>query len=320
MASTVWRGQLTFGLVSFPVRLHIAARRQRVRMHYVRRTPSQATALEHEAETPPGEEPAEVAESDENAGAAPAPVARVKQEFLTAADERPVPRQELLRGYEVAPEQYVTFSNEELRSLRPATSPDMQILRSVRLSEIDPVYFETSYYVVPDKGGERAYALLFAALQRTDYVAIAKVAMHGREHVIVVRPGRRGLLAHTMFYNDEIRAGTEFQTNISDVAPKELELAKTFVDAIAGPFAPEEFKDAYREQVQNLISSKVERRQVAASTPAMRPAHAPVVNILDALKKSLETTKKPVKAEPQPARRAPGKVTQLKSKGHRRKG
>jgi DNA end-binding protein Ku len=264
---------------------------------------------------------------DEGDGTASAPiVTRIKQEFLSGSDERPVPKQELLRGYEVAPELYVTFSNEELRKIRPATSPEMQILRSVRLAEIDPVYFETSYYVVPDKGGERAYALLFEALRKTEYVALAKVAMHGREHIVAVRPGKRGLLAHTMFYNDEVRAGNEYQTDAAGVAPKELELARTFVEAIAGPFAPEEFKDSYRENVQSLISSKLERKEIAASSPAPQTAAAPVVNILDALKKSLEITKKPAKTEEPKTeqtapRRAPGKVTELKSKPQqRRKG
>jgi len=321
MASSVWRGQLTFGLVSFPVRLQIAARRERVRMHYLRRAQKpQPVDEEPEAEEPPNA-PRErsVAAEPSDAEAPAPPVTRIKQEFLAEADQRPVPREELLRGYEVAPDQYVTFSNEELGKLRPTTSPDMQILRSVRLPEIDPVYFETSYYVMPDKGGERAYALLFAALEKTQYVAIAKVAMHGREHILVVRPGHKGLLAHTMFYNDEIRAGNEFQTDTSEVTAKELELATKFVEAISGPFAPEEFKDTYREQVQNLISSKIENKQVAASATATPRAAAPVVNILDALKRSLESAKKRAKTEVQSPRRAPGKVTELKSRVPKRK-
>src|SRR5688572_890841 len=306
MASTVWRGQLTFGLVSFPVRLHPAARKERVRMHYLRKAPPKTASVEEELQS----DVRSYAQSDRSSAGGPLrfeqsehsddgrpflqsnspettslPVTRLTQEFISLSDERPVPRQELLKGHEVAPEQYVTFTTEELRKLRPATSPDMQILRSVRLAEIDPVYFETSYYVVPDRGGERAYALLFAALQKTQYVAIAKVAMHGQEHIMVVRPGRKGLLAHTMFYSDEVRAENEFQTSSREVAPKELELATTFVEAISGPFAPEEFTDSYRERVQNLISSKVERKDVAPSAPVSQPVSAPVVDIMDALRK-----------------------------------
>jgi DNA end-binding protein Ku len=337
MAATVWRGQLTFGLVSFPVRLYTAARKERVRLHYLRKTPTKPEEVPEPEDEPSYtrsgrykdaplhlEEPAQgrgVGDSfrPDHPDAAALPVARVKQELMSVSDERPVPREELLKGYEVGPERYVTFTNEELRRLRPATSPDMQILRSVRLADIDPVYFETSYFVAPDHGGERAYALLFAALQRTQYVAIAKVTMHGREHILVVRPGHKGLLAHTMYYNDEIRAQNEFETSASEVAPKELELATTFVEAISGPFAPEEFKDSYREQVQNMISSKMERSELAASAPAPQPVSAPVVNILEALKKSLELARKPAKGEVQVSGRPPGKVTELKSKSQKRK-
>ena len=132
----------------------------------------------------------------------------------------------------------------------------MEIVRSVRLSEIDPVFFETSYYVVPDRGGEKAYAILFEALRQTQHVALARVGMYGREHVVIVRPGEHGILAHTMFYVDEIRFENEFRANVQGVGPKELELARTFLEAIEAPFAPEEFKDVYREELQAMIAKK----------------------------------------------------------------
>ena len=197
----------------------------------------------------------------------------------------------MLRGYEVAPNQYVTVKSEELRQLRLPTSPTMEILRTTRLPEIDPLYFETSYYVVPERMGERAYALFYAALQETNYAALAKVAMHGREHIMLVRPGKKGLLAHTLYYNDELRADTEFAPDLSAVSQKELALAKTFVEAIAGPFAPGEFKDTYREQLQGLIAAKTARQKIA---PAARVATSPspVVDIMEALTKSLERAKR----------------------------
>src|ERR1043166_6493495 len=108
----------------------------------------------------------------------------------------------------------------------------MEIVRSVRLAEIDPVFFETSYYVVPDPGGEKAYAILYEALKKTEHVALARVGMYGREHVVIVRPGEHGILAHTMFYTDEIRFENEFRAKVEGVGPKELELAKTFLEAI----------------------------------------------------------------------------------------
>jgi DNA end-binding protein Ku len=169
--------------------------------------------------------------------------------LVTTGYEQPVTRAGVLRGYEVEPDQYVVFDRDELRGLQRRTSPTMEIVRSVRLAEIDPVFFETSYYVVPDRGGEKAYAILFEALRETQHVALARVGMYGREHVVIVRPGEHGILAHTMFYVDEIRFENEFRANVQGVGPKELELARTFLEAIEAPFAPEEFKDVYREEL-----------------------------------------------------------------------
>ena len=296
MASTVWKGQLTFGLVSVPVRLYRAARKERVRMHYV-------AAAEPTHEGPTKEEPEPwkprlveaTGDEEEELSAAP-PVTRVTQTLQTAEGERPVLRGALLKAHEVAPDQYVTFTQQEIRALRPKTSTEMQIVRSVRLEEIDPVYFETSYYVAPDRGGERAYSLLFAALKESKYVALATVAMHGSEHVVIIRPGSRGLLAHTMYYQDEVRGENEHEAKAGDVAPKELALAKTFVDAIAAPFDPGEFKDTHREKLEALIAEKSARGEVAAA-PAEAGSPVPAIDIMEALRRSIEAQKKPAAQE-----------------------
>ena len=324
MPSTVWRGQLTFGLVSVPVRLHRAARKERIKLQYVGR----AASVEEEESPPPVPLAGTKAGRNEpipiqGPSATPSvnddvedvvPVAPLKQNYASP-DGQTVPRTEVLRGYEVAPNQYVTVNSDELRQLKIPTSSTMEILRTTRLPEIDPLYFETSYYVVPEPMGQRAYALLYAALQETNYAALAKVAMHGREHIMLVRPGKKGLLAHTLYYNDELRADTEFATDISSVTPKELTLAKIFVEAIAGPFAPEEFKDTYREQLQKLIAGKTARQEVS---PAARTATtpAPIVDIMAALTKSLERAKASAAPASSP-RRQPGKATT--DKGKRRK-
>src|SRR5262245_63195960 len=186
----------------------------------------------------------------------------------------------------------------------------MEIVRSVLLSEIDPVYFDTSYYVVPDRVGEKAYALLFAALQATGHVALARVGMYGREHVVIVRPGKHGMLAHTMFYTDEIRFENEFRTDVQSVGAKEFELAKTFLRALEAPFAPEEFKDVYREELQALIANKLAQEGVAtAQTPG---GGSSVPDILEALKKTIAMIQKPVASDAQPGKKAPGEVTEIK--------
>jgi DNA end-binding protein Ku len=187
MPSIVWKGQLTFGLVSIPVMLYRAARRERVRMHYVHRhgVPEEPA---DEAEANPPEVAPRFAErapqqleafpsrteaEREPTPQPPAPVTRVRQALVTP-EERPQ-RADVLRGYEVEPDRYVVFDREELRGLQRKTSLTMEIVRSVKLTEIDPVFFETSYYVVPDRGGEKAYAILFRALQETGQVALARV-------------------------------------------------------------------------------------------------------------------------------------------------
>jgi len=226
----------------------------------------------------------------------------------SAEDAEPIPREEILKGYEYQPDQYVLVSKEELRSITPKTSNDIQILEFVHLREIDPVYLETSYYAEPEPGGEKPYALLYRALRQTGYVALAQIAMHRREHVAIIRPGERGILMHTMYYTNEVRKDQEFTADLALVAPRELDLAVKLIGALAGKFEPEKFRDKYREQVEALIAAKIEGRDVVAGE-GVPAAAAPVANIMDALKKSLAAARKPVaRAEtadsrPKPQRR-----------------
>jgi DNA end-binding protein Ku len=170
------------------------------------------------------------------------------------------------------------------------------------MEEIDPVFLETSYYVHPGNGAEHSYALFYRALQESEYAALAEVAMHGRQHVMVIRSGPKGLIAHTMYYVNEVRAGEEHAAE-SDVPVKELELARKFVEAIAAPFSPEEFTDRYREQLQALIASKetVASRTAEAPIPA---ASGNVIDIMEALQKSLDKVRAEKRQAPKPAGRA----------------
>src|SRR5579885_1916973 len=169
MPSIVWKGHLTFGLVSIPVKLFRAARRERVSLHYVHRPepaapPAMAPMTGRGADPAKSEtrsprfEPAPAAAEPQTAPL-PAPVTRVRQALVTTGDEQPITRADVLRGYEVEPDHYVVFDREELRGLQRRTSPTMEIVRSVRLSEIDPVFFETSYYVVPDLCAEQDHRI-----------------------------------------------------------------------------------------------------------------------------------------------------------------
>jgi DNA end-binding protein Ku len=316
MPSIVWKGHLTFGLVSIPVKLYRAARRERVKTHFVHRHEEPAPEVSplfryrgNEPNEPERQPPHRDIEDAEQA--TPPPVSRVRQALVTREDEQPVSRAEVLRGYEIEPSQYVVLERDELKSLQRRTSTNMEIVRSVRLAEIDPVFFETSYYVVPDRGGEKSYALLFASLKDTQRVALAGVGMYGREHVVIVRPDQHGMLAHTMFYTDEIRFESEFRADVNGLSSKERELAATFLEAIEAPFSPEEFKDEYREQLEALIAKK-RAATGAAPVVASDVPPAPLVDILEALKQSIAIARKPPAQETRPTRKTAGSVAEAK--------
>jgi DNA end-binding protein Ku len=164
----------------------------------------------------------------------------------------------------------------------------LQILATVPSGEIDPVYFETAYYLVPDRGGEKAYSMLYEAMRRAGYFALGKLAMHGREHVVVVRPGVTGLVMHTMFYQDELRREQEYRADPNLVTARELDLARLFLESLKTPFEPEHYKDAYRERLRELIDAKLQGREVARAAAAPAPQ---AVDLIEALKESLAARK-----------------------------
>ena len=291
MATSVWKGHLTFGLVSIPVKLYRAARAEKVGFRQIH----EATGARVRQTLYREPQPSLTAQAVQNCTSQAevgltAPVSRTKQ---TADRTIPFPgpvevsRDELAKGYEYEPGRYIVLSKEEMENITPRTAYEMQILEFVNLAEVDPVYFETSYYVTPDRAGERACALLFQALRGSGYVAIAQVAMHRREHVVVIRPGRTGIVLHTMFYETEIRREDEYRTDPAKVSEKELELALLLVNNLAAPFDPSKYRDSYREKLDTLIAAKL---QGLPSTARDAPTRAPVVNILDALQRSLQST------------------------------
>ena len=257
MASTVWKGHLTFGLLSLPVRLYSAARSETVSFNQLHKT-------DH---------------------------SRVKQVLYCQAEDKPIQRSDIVKGYEYEKDKYVVVEDEEIKKVAPKTAKTMEVLEFVKAGEVDPIYLESSYYLAPDEGGEKPYALLFEALRQSGYVGVANIAMHNREHIVILRPGSKGILLHTMYYPNEIRQVEEFRTDTSAVKPKELELAKTLVESLEAPFEPDKYKDNYRENLLAMIQAKVEGKEVVETA---QPAHkAPVIDILEALKMSLAEGKKP---------------------------
>jgi DNA end-binding protein Ku len=256
MATSVWKGHLTFGLVSLPVKLFTAARSETLSFNQLHKHDN----------------------------------SRVKQVIYCQAEDKPIPRDEIVKGYEYEKGKYVVVQDEDIKKVAPKTAKVMEIQEFVKAGDVDPVYLENSYYMAPDEGGEKPYALLFEALRETKYFAIAKIAMHNREHVVVLRPGERGMILHTMYYSDEVRATEEFRTDITKVSEREMNLAKMLVESLAAEFEPQKYHDTYRDNLRTMIEAKVEGHKVV-ETP--EPHIAPVIDIMEALKKSLEGRKPP---------------------------
>jgi DNA end-binding protein Ku len=241
-------------------------------------------------------------------------VAPVRRAYIPQ-DEGPVlGADQLQRGYEVAPGRFAVIQPEELRRLRQPTSAAMQILRSVHMEEIDPLFLETSYYIAPGPGGDHSYGLFYRALKESGYAALAEVAMHGRQHVVVIRAGQKGLIAHTMYYVTEVRAGEEHPAQTGEISEREFDLARKFIEAIAEPFRPEEFTDRYREQIESLIASR-ETVPSHASAAAGPGAHGIVVDIMDALRKSLDK----VRSEKAVARKPAAAAESVRARPHKRR-
>jgi DNA end-binding protein Ku len=297
MAATVWRGRIAFGLVSIPVRLYKAARRERVRFHRVYR-PAAETATEAEPEpdldledaapSPRFEREPPPAEED-------APVQRVHTMLTRSEEPEPVRPMEVLKGFEVEKGRYAVLKPQEIAAVRPKTSTEIDLTEFIHLQEIDPVFFDASFYATPDKGGDKPYALLFQALQESGYAGLGTLAMHGRDHSVVIRPGSRGIIVHTLFYPNEVRAGEEFSSNLDLASKKETEMAIQLVRALAAPFDPAKLKSTYEERLKELVAARTPAPLIGhEEEPAAR---APVIDIMQALKASLDRARKPAARE-----------------------
>lgn len=265
MASTIWKGHITFGLVSLPVKLVAAARSETISFNQLHKPDN----------------------------------SRVRQVLYCIAEDKPVPRSELVKGYEYEKDRYVVIEDEDIKRIQPKTAKVMEILEFVKAGEMDPIILESSYYIQPDEAGEKPYALLFEAMRRSGYNAVAKLTMHNREHVVILRPGKHGMILHTMYYRDEIRAMDEFRTSTDQLQERELKMAESLIEALAAPFDHERYRDTYRETLRSMIDAKIAGEDVVAAP--QEAELAPVIDIMEALKSSLASLKKPPAAVAQPA-------------------
>jgi DNA end-binding protein Ku len=284
---SVGTGTISFGLVSIPVRLYTATSSANVSFNLLHAKCG----------------------------------SRIRQQTFCPVCNATVDRSELVRGYEFAKDQYVRVADDELKALEGESSKIIDIAEFVPLDRVDPIYFERTYYLGPDKGGEKAYRLLADAMAKTQRVALAKFVMRGKESLVLIRAAQEGLLLHTMYFADEVRDFAEIDRGQSaKIKGGELELAQQLIEGLSNDqFKPEEYRDEYRGRVLDLINRKVAGQEVTVSAPPQ--PRAQVIDLMEALKESLaarttasasETRKPPVRvtkrAEPAraPARKAQG--------------
>ncbi|MBI1845592.1 MAG: Ku protein [Candidatus Rokubacteria bacterium] len=232
---------------------------------------------------------------------------RIKQQTFCPTCNETIERSALVRGYEFAKDQYVRVTDDELKALEGEASKVIDIAEFVPLATVDPIYFEKTYYLGPDKGGEKPYRLLAEAMAGAGQVALAKFVMRGKESLVLIRAAQGGLMLHTMYFADEVRSFAEIEKGAgAAIQPRELELARQLLDGLAGEaFDPARYKDEYRERVTALLDDKAGGRQVTAAGP--KAARPQVVDLMEALRASLakRPEKKPLTKAKRPAAEAP---------------
>jgi DNA end-binding protein Ku len=212
---------------------------------------------------------------------------RLRQQMICPVDNEVVDRSQIVKGYEFQKDQYVRFTDEEIKALEGEASKMIDITEFVPLSTVDPIYFEKTYYLGPDKGGEKAYRLLADAMAKTERVALAKFVMRGKESLVLIRPSQHGLMLHTMYFADEVRDFSEVGKGESATLKEgELGLALRLIEDLSHEeFKPEQYQDDYRQRVLDLVNSKVEGKEVTTVAPEAHRAQ--VIDLMDALKQSL---------------------------------
>ena len=272
MPSSAWKGFISFGLVSIPIRLYAAARGTRIELHQ----------LHSVCKT------------------------RLKQPLFCPTCNRIVTRDEVVKGYEYEDGKYVLLDPEEVKRIAPQSARSMEILAFVKQSQIDPLFFDSSYFVVPEDEGRKGYDLLLKTLESTKRVGIAKVTMHQREYTVFLRPYDGGLALHTMYFANEIREAPGYgKADNVKLKPQEIKLAEQLVETLSEDFKLSKYHDEFQGRLQALIDAKRKGKEIAAEP---EPHRAPVIDMMAALKKSLAATsgakKQPAHADRSAAERA----------------
>jgi DNA end-binding protein Ku len=293
---SIWKGAISFGLVTIPVKLYSATEQKDVSFHQVRRSDG----------------------------------SRIKYKRVAAVDGEEVAYGDIAKGYELGNGETVVLTDEDFKDLPLSTSRAIDVLQFVPLEEVDPIYFEKSYYLEPDKAGTKPYVLLRDALEESGKVAVVKVALRNRESLATLRVREGVFVLETMLWPDEVRTPDfAFLEEDVEVRPQELAMAGSLIETLSGDFDPTQYKDTYREALQAVIEAKVEGREVVQ--PEEQPTSGTVVDLMAALRASVEAAKKgrpdaggepaqagpaqsatPSPAEKAPAKKAPAKKAPAK--------
>ncbi len=215
---------------------------------------------------------------------------RVKQQYVAVNDGKIVERSEMVKGYEFAKDQYVMFSPEELKELEDTTSHAIDIGQFVPLESVDPVYFDGTYYLAPDKGGAKPYTLLATALRKARQCAVGRWISRGKEHIVVIRPIGDGLALHQLHFQAEVRDLKDLGVEAAPVSEPELKLAQQLIDHLAAKrFDPNEYADEHKARVQAAIQKKVEGKEVSlAEAPVSAKGGGNVIDLMEALRASID--------------------------------
>ncbi len=258
MPRAIWSGAISFGLVNVPVKLYSAVSRQTVRFHQL-----------HDKDG-----------------------VRIQQKRVCPEDGEEVAYENIVKGYEISPGRHVVVTQDELESIDPKKTRTIDIEDFVELEQIDPIYYDSAYYLVPDKGADKAYNLLLRAMHDSGRVAIARVVIRTKEHLTAIRPTGDVLTMATMLFSDEVVSPDkldELPEEDDTASKRELDMARQLIESLSSPFEPDKYQDTYRERVLELIERKAEGEEIAVQ-PAEEPERVP--DLMAALEASVKAARK----------------------------
>jgi DNA end-binding protein Ku len=266
MARAIWSGAISFGLVNVPVKLYSATSPKSVRFHQL----SSKTG------------------------------ARIRQKRVDPTTDEEVPFEDIVKGYEITPDRYVLISTEELEALDPKATRTIDIEEFVDLAEIDPIYYDHSYYLAPAAGGAKAYRLLVDAMRESGKVGIGRVVLRSKQQLCALRPTGEALTLSTMLFGDEVLSPDRLDeldsVNEAEASERELTMAQQLIDSLSSDFEPDKYHDEYRERVLDLIERKAAGEEIAIQPQAEEPAAAP--DLMAALEASLAAVGEDSEAKP----------------------